>query len=318
MSKPAVQSPASGPTIDEAAAGVALSLQGEAELDAIRLGAAGFDAALATVGKLLDAGRLHPEHPWPIALLGQAVRETARPLGLHPDPPGVSSLAGLRERNRLGLALLAHEALGPLLIPAAAGTFAAAARQDPTGAVEKIGHELEWEATLGGADEFSVVEGDLERARMLRLRSVFERDEQPPSRRRLQRLRQSVAAHEARLDGAKPPPAGKGRRPGAEGKRTAARRADLKAAYLARESDTRTRIASALRSQEARSLVNDHVERHGVSLATAKRDWLEVQRELAGRGQLGYLTQVFTAKTPGEQRAARERVAKIQRRLGSV
>jgi HrpA-like RNA helicase len=165
-------------------------------------------------------------------------------------------------------------------------------------------------SALSGAD---LLARDLERERSAQLgfwldpertRKGWElvpRDAPPyRSRRDVQARRRFLAERHGTLW-----PDGKGRRPGAEGKKAAARRADLLARFAELDSHERDR-AIGLRSNAARRLVTEHAARHGVSLATAKRDWLAVRRTLHGHGQLG------TFHLDAERRA------KLDRRLGSL
>jgi hypothetical protein len=85
------------------------------------------------------------------------------------------------------------------------------------------------------------------------------------SRRMLQRRRRRVAGQLARCDATPEPPPGRGRRPGTEGKKAAARRADLDAAL------------SASRYRPVTELIADHAARHGISHATAWRDLRRVR-----------------------------------------
>jgi hypothetical protein len=137
---------------------------------------------------------------------------------------------------------------------------------------------------------------------MYRRRQLLGLDDEPVyvSRRAAQRRRRAMAAEEG-----KPWADGKGRRPGAEGSKAAARRRDFLTVFQELTPEQQQE-AVALRSALARRLVLDHARRHAISLATAKRDWQWLRRWLHDRGRLG----VYHLNA--EQRA------KLDRRLGSL
>jgi hypothetical protein len=241
-----------------------------AELEALRLGCGALEASTQQVAELIARGKLDPAHPWPAALLWRRVRD-------------------LRSGDRV----VADDVLRPLLdLPFAAEVVRAAASKDPTGGLSLLADAL---AKIQYEDEFSVLVrrglmSEIEaaqRRRQIEFDLVAGRCQWPVvSRRRLQWRRRLLAEMEHLEGGGKRWPEGRGRRPRSEGKRGQVRRADLCARF---EALTPERQASMIGSRrvEARQFVRQHAARHGMSLATAERDWLAVRRQLHARGLLG-------------------------------
>lgn len=277
-----------------------------AESEAIRLGSGEVRPQLAMIADLVERGELDPDSPWPLALVAEQVKRLARPLGIQAPVSGVEDLRTHDDRRRFGLALVNDPTLAPILVPSAVGWLREAGALDPSGAVALLAEALEQEARRGRiADELDVLVRlgymDGNAARRKRLKHAFDGSSKPLSRRQRQGRARLLARR-----GATTWPRGRGRRPGAEGRAAGTRWRDLLACYVELPPAERNRLV-ALRSRAARTFVRAHAERHGVSLATGKRDWLTVQRELAGRGQLA----VLSARLDSAQRE------KFQRRLFS-
>jgi hypothetical protein len=240
-----------------------------AELEALRLGCGALEASIQQVAELIARDELDPTHPWPAALLWRRMRD-------------------LRSVDRV----VADDVLRPLLdLPFAAEVVRKAASKDPTGGLSLLADAL---AKIQYEDEFSVLvrRGLMSEIEAARSRRKVEFDliagkhKTPMESRRHSRWRRRLLAELDHLeDGARPWPKGRGRRPGSEGKRARQRRADLCARFQALASEEQAEIV-ALRSIAARMLVRQHAEEHGLSPATAARDWLAVRRRLHERGLL--------------------------------
>jgi hypothetical protein len=258
-----------------------------AELEARRLGCGALEALIQEVAELIACGKFDGADPWPGALLLRRVRD-------------------------LGDAdvVVTDEVVRPLLdLPCAAEvvrTATAAAAKDPSGRLGLLADAL---ATIHTEDEFAVLVrgGWMSKtdAAEARRRIAFEfavgRHDRPIESRRRSRWRRSLLAELDHLeDGARPWPVGRGRRPGSKGARTQARCADMSARFQALTAEEQANIIGQ-RRLPARSLVRQHAARHGISLATAERDWLAVRRQLHERGLLG-VAHLGAKREPFERR----------------
>jgi len=233
---------------------------------------------------MIARGTIESTHPYAIALVVRRVRDVGMSLQPTPGDPEHFDQRRTDEHRRFGESLVVDETLAPMLVPACAATVRAAAGADPLGALETIADELERQARSSVDDELAV----LVRRRVLsdrqaqtrRLLMAFEEPPQGPTfRRSLQAFRRAARPDEARS------PEGRGRRPGAEGEKAAARREDLLGRYR-QSSMVRQTSLVALRSDDVRDFVAAHAARHGVSRRTAERDWLSTRAWLHERGQL--------------------------------
>jgi hypothetical protein len=188
--------------------------------------------------------------------------------------------------------LVEDDVLAPLLdLPCAAGILGAAAPRDPSGKLAALAEAL---PNISSEDEFGVLvrRGLMTEAGAARVRRrvefglvVGEQTSRLDSRRRARWRNRLLAEIDARDEGMAPLPEGRGRRPGSEGKRAHGRRQDLRLRFHEMPPSEQERNVT-LRSTAARGLVHEHAARHGVSLATAERDWLTVRRQLHETGLL--------------------------------
>jgi hypothetical protein len=272
----------------------------KAGFEAGRLGSAELAQSIRQLAELISRGELAADHVWPVALVMRQVKEVAAYLRVEVPPPGVENLRTVAHRRQLGLALIGDETLRPmLLVPASHETLRAAAQADPLGVMERFADELDAQQVRGlDSEALELGRIDEDRARMQALTLAVEPPypSWPRSRRQAQRMRRLLAG----MDGKDWTP-GRGRRPGAEGRVAKARRQDLLARYLDLPQGEQERMI-ALRSTLARAFVIGHKERHGVSMATAERDWLWVRSTLAERGQLGYIGLIEPEQVPELER----------------
>jgi hypothetical protein len=265
----------------------------EAELQALRLGSAGLEAAIAQVTELLVRGQLDASHPWPAALVWRRVRDsrdvaalaTDRMLAPLLEAPGADAVlrvaeavSGLPQFGEMADALQpdrsdylrpnGSESALELIARHAGRTVTEvereARRRRSRDAVPARGVEATYHCPSGAHSWLGKRGVEAERCPYCGAHPIrWERFLLHPnaSRRGLQQRRRRIAAYEARFDGTPPPHTGRGRQPGSENRRTRERRSALKA---------------RLGEQEPTALVHEHAARFGVSTRTAWRDYQAV------------------------------------------
>jgi hypothetical protein len=223
-----------------------------------------------------------------------------------------------RAANAFAEQLARSEELQPLLLaPGTASLFERIAPADPSGATRRLASALARSKKQRG-DEFDVLVRHglitAEEAAKARLLSNL----QPPldTTIRTRRLRQRRVRVLASREG-RPWPEGRGRRPGAKGRQRRRRLDDLTLRFLELPDKPREELATSLRTPSA--WLDEHAARWNLGCPrTAQRDWLDVQRALDERGQLGYLTPLARAIQAGdgpEIERQQRRVEGLRRRL---
>ena len=283
MMKPAASERASGPIVAQRADAQRHipATDREAEREAHRLGHGTRPGAIEQVAALIRSRTIPPEHAWPRSLALRVIKELAVQIRL--DPSDQQAAEAFAEQ------LARSEELEPLLLaPGAASLFERIAPADPSGATRRLAGALA-RSERQRDDEFDLLVrhglATAEEAAKARLLSNL----QPPldTTIRTRRLRQRRARVLASREGRSWPEGG-GRRPGAKGRRRR-RLDDLTLRFLELPDKPREELTTCLRTPSA--WLDEHVARWSLGCRrTAQRDWLDVQRALAERGQLGYLT----------------------------